>query len=58
MVVPASAPPEVARVVDAFDARRGCRGLVRLGLATLVSPRAFTAPKVWNPDEIPGTTAV
>lgn len=57
MVVPASAPAEVARVVDAFDARSGCPGLVGLGLATFFSARAWTAPKVWNPDEIPGTTA-
>ena len=57
MVVPASASPEVARVVDAFEARRGCPGLVGLGLSTLFSARAWTAPRVWNPDEIPGTTA-
>lgn len=57
MVVPASAPAEVARVVDAFDARSGCHGLVGLGLATFFSARAWTAPRVWNPDEIPGTTA-
>ena len=53
MVVPASAPAEVARVVDAFDARRGCKGLVSLGLATFFSSRAWTAPKGWNPDELP-----
>lgn len=53
MVVPASAPPEVARVVDVFDARRGCRGLVSLGLATFFSARAWTAPKGWNPDQLP-----
>lgn len=53
MVVPASAPAEVARVVDAFDARSGCRGLVSLGLSTLFSARAWTAPKGWNPDELP-----
>jgi len=53
MVVPASAPAEVARVVDAFDARRLCPGLVPLGAATLFSARAFTAPKVWNPDALP-----
>ncbi len=53
MVVPASAPGEVARVVDAFDARRGCRGLVPLGLSTFLSARAWTAPKGWNPDELP-----
>lgn len=57
MVVPASAPPEVARVVDAFDARNGCPGLLALGLATFFSARAWTAPRVWNPDEIPGTRA-
>lgn len=55
MVVPASAPGEVARVVDAFDARRGCRGLVPLGLSTFLSARAWTAPKGWNPDELPET---
>jgi hypothetical protein len=53
MVAPASAPPEVARVVDAFDARRGCPGLVPLGLATFFSARAWTAPKGWNPNELP-----
>ena len=57
MVVPASAPAEVARVVDAFDARNGCPGLVGLGLATFFSARAWTAPRGWNPDELPGTTA-
>lgn len=55
MAVPASAPGEVARVVDAFDARRGCRGLVPLGLSTFLSARAWTAPKGWNPDELPET---
>jgi hypothetical protein len=53
MVVPASAPPEVARVLDAFDSRSGNRGLVALGLATFFSARAWTAPKGWNPDELP-----
>ncbi|MHB8800358.1 MAG: sugar phosphate nucleotidyltransferase [Thermoanaerobaculia bacterium] len=53
MDVPASAPGEVARVVDAFDARRGCRGLIALGLSTFLSARAWTAPKGWNPDELP-----
>ena len=53
MLVPPSAPPEVARVVDAFDARSGCRGLVRLGIATFFTARAWTAPKGWNPDELP-----
>ena len=53
MVVPAAAPPEVARVVDAFDARSGCRGLVSLGLSTFFTARAWTAPQVWNPDKLP-----
>jgi hypothetical protein len=53
MVVPASAPPEVARIVDVFDARNGCRGLVPLGVSALFSARAWTAPKVWNPDQLP-----
>ncbi len=55
MVVPGSAPVEVARVVDAFDSRNGCRGLVSLGLATFFSVRAWTAPKGWNPDGLPDT---
>ncbi len=53
MGVPPSVPAEVARVVDAFDARGGGKGLVRLGLATLFSARAWTAPRGWNPDELP-----
>jgi CTP:molybdopterin cytidylyltransferase MocA len=53
MVVPASAPSEVARVVDAFDARNGCKGLVSLGLATFFSARAWTAQRGWNPDQLP-----
>ena len=53
MVAPPAAPPEVARVVDAFDARRGLPGLVTLGLSTLFSARAFSAPKAWNPDQLP-----
>ena len=53
MVAPPSAPAEVARVVDSFDARRGLPGLVALGLSTLFSARAFTAPKEWNPDQLP-----
>ena len=53
MVVPASAPSEVARVVDAFDARSGCKGLVSLGLSTFFSARAWTAQRGWNPDQLP-----
>jgi NDP-sugar pyrophosphorylase family protein len=49
LAVPASAPPEVARVVDAFEARRPS-ALVGRALRTLFSARAWTAPKGWNPD--------
>lgn len=53
LVVPASAPPEVARLVDAFQARQGDGGLRRAALAALFSARAWTAPRVWNPDVPP-----
>ncbi len=46
---PASAPPEVARVLDAFEARRPSPLLGR-ALKALFSARAWTAPRVWNPD--------
>lgn len=49
LAVPASAPPEVARVVDAFEARRPSPLLGR-ALKTFFSARAWTAPRVWNPD--------
>jgi hypothetical protein len=49
LAVPASAPPEVARVVDAFEARRPSP-LVGRALSALFSARAWTAPRVWNPD--------
>jgi hypothetical protein len=49
LAVPAAAPPEVARVVDAFEARRPSPLLFR-ALQALFSARAWTAPKVWNPD--------
>ncbi len=51
LAVPASAPPEVARVVDAFEARRPSP-LVGRALKALFSARAWTAPKVWNPDAL------
>jgi hypothetical protein len=51
LAVPASAPPEVARVVDAFEARRPSPLLGR-ALRALFSARAWTAPRVWNPDEL------
>ena len=49
LAVPASAPAEVARVVDAFEARRPSALLGR-ALSALFSARAWTAPRVWNPD--------
>lgn len=49
LAVPAAAPPEVARVVDAFEARRPSPLLGR-ALKALFSARAWTAPRVWNPD--------
>ena len=51
LAVPASAPPEVSRVVDAFEARRPSALLGR-ALGALFSARAWTAPKGWNPDEL------
>jgi NDP-sugar pyrophosphorylase family protein len=49
LAVPASCPAEVARVVDAFEARRPSALLGR-ALSALFSSRAWTAPRVWNPD--------
>lgn len=51
LAAPASAPPEVARVVDAFWAR-GRVPLLGRALAALFSARAWTAPRVWNPDAL------
>jgi hypothetical protein len=51
LAVPASAPPEVSRVVDAFEARRPSALLGR-ALSAFFSARAWTAPRVWNPDEL------
>ncbi len=51
--VPASAPPEVARLVDSFEARRGATGLLGLGVSSLFGARGWTAQRVWNPDELP-----
>jgi len=53
MAVPASAPPEVTRLVDAFEARRGPAGLVKMGLSALFSSRGWVAPRRWNPDQMP-----
>lgn len=51
LAAPASAPPEVARVVDAFWARTRSP-LIGRALSSLFSARAWTAPKVWNPDAL------
>lgn len=53
LLVPASAPDEVARVVDAFEARRETPGLLGKGLSALAGAQAWVAPKAWNPDQIP-----
>jgi hypothetical protein len=52
LAVPASAPPEVPRLVDSFEARRGTPGLLPLGLSALFGSRGWAAPHAWNPDEL------
>lgn len=52
LAVPASAPAEVTRLVDAFEARRPSPLLAR-ALRVLFTARAWTAPRVWNPDQLP-----
>jgi hypothetical protein len=52
LAVPASVPAEVARLVDAFQARRPSPLLLR-ALRVLFTPRAWTAPRGWNPDALP-----
>ncbi len=52
LAVPPSVPPEVARLVDAFEARRPSPLLFR-ALRVLFTARAWTAPRVWNPDALP-----
>jgi mannose-1-phosphate guanylyltransferase/phosphomannomutase len=51
LAVPASAPAEVARLVDAFEARRPSPLLLRAARALFTS-RAWTAPRGWNPDAL------
>jgi len=51
LAAPASAPPEVARVVDAFWARTRSP-LIGRAMSALFSARAWTAPRVWNPDAL------
>lgn len=53
LLVPAAAPDEVARVVDAFEARRPVGGLVGTALGALFGAKGWVAPKAWNPDQIP-----
>jgi len=53
MVVPPGAHPEVARLVDSFQARQGSPGLLALAWKTLFSAKAWTAPKAFNPDVPP-----
>jgi hypothetical protein len=52
LAVAPSAPPEVQRLVDAFEARRPSPLLGRAA-AALFTARAWTAPRVWNPDQLP-----
>jgi len=51
LAAPASAPPEVARVVDSFWARTRTPLLGR-ALSALFSSRAWTASRSWNPDAL------
>ena len=51
LAAPASAPPEVARVLDSFWARTR-NPLIGRALSGLFSARAWTAPKGWNPDAL------
>jgi hypothetical protein len=52
LAVPASVPAEVARLVDAFEARCPSPLLLR-ALRVLFTARAWTAPRRWNPDALP-----
>ena len=49
LAAPASAPPEVARLVDSFWARTRTP-LVGRALSAFFSARAWTASRAWNPD--------
>jgi mannose-1-phosphate guanylyltransferase / phosphomannomutase len=49
LAAPASAPPEVARLVDSFWARTRTPLLGR-ALSALFSTHGWTASRVWNPD--------
>jgi hypothetical protein len=52
LIVPPSAPEDVVRLVDSFEARRPMPGLVGLGVSSLFGAKAWTAPKAFNPDDI------
>jgi hypothetical protein len=51
LAVHASAPAEVTRLVDSFEARRPSPLLFR-ALRVLFTARAWTAPNIWNPDQL------
>ena len=51
LAVPAAVPAEVARLVDAFEARHPSPLIFR-ALRVLFTARAWTAPRVWNPDQL------
>lgn len=50
--VPPSAGPEVALLVDAFEARRPTPGLFGAGVTALFGAKGWVAPRAWNPDDI------
>ncbi|HEV8266705.1 MAG TPA: hypothetical protein VGR00_00670 [Thermoanaerobaculia bacterium] len=52
LTVPASAPVDVSRLVDSWQARTGDGGVLSRALGALFSARAFTTPRAWNPDEL------
>jgi len=51
LAAPAAVPAEVARLVDAFEARRPSPLIFR-ALRVLFTARAWTAPRTWNPDQL------
>lgn len=54
LAAPGGALPEVLQALDAFDARRATGSLVARGLSAFFTARAWSAPKAWNPDVLPG----
>ncbi|HUM02305.1 MAG TPA: hypothetical protein VL084_08465, partial [Thermoanaerobaculia bacterium] len=51
LAAPAAVSAEVARLVDAFEARRPSPLIFR-ALRVLFTARAWTAPRTWNPDQL------